>query len=86
MEGCWESTTRCSMSNLQAHQLSKIIHIHSPSECIIMGPEVPAQLVPLSPCLSSVLRSTMITLVRKGKWSKRASWESADTYVYERRE
>ena len=67
------------------HQLTKIIQIHSPAEAIIMGPGVPDQIWSLSPRLSSVLRSVMITLVERGLWSVRPYHDSPNSYVYERR-
>ena len=74
------------MSAPTAHQLSKIIHIASPAEAIIMGPGISDSCWSLSPRLSSILRSVMIALVDGGKWSTRPYCDSLNSYVYERRE
>lgn len=73
------------MSSPSASQLSKIIHIHSPAECIIMEPGVPDQIWSLSPRLSLELRSVMMALVERGTWSARPYHDSPNSYVYERR-
>jgi hypothetical protein len=73
------------MSNPSPRRLSKIVHIASPAEAIILGPGVPFQLVPLSPRLSSILTSTMMTLVERGEWIQRVYHDSPNIYVYERR-
>jgi len=72
------------MSNLSGSQLSKIIHIASPPEAIISGPEVPDTLVPLTPQLTFALTSTMLTLIERGEWKMRVYGDGPDNYVYER--